>query len=42
MVDWRGFSNIVKMVVAQEEKQWNPVHKRLMSWIGVEQLYNAF
>jgi Mg-chelatase subunit ChlD len=41
MVDWKGFCDVVKLLVAKEKEQWNPVHEKMMPWIDVDQLYST-
>ena len=40
--DWKGFVNIVGTVLKAEERQFNPITRKVGPWIDVKQLQKAF
>ena len=37
-VDWKEFLSCVSNLLANEEKQWNPVTKRMEPWVNLKRL----
>eukprot|EP00521_Asterionellopsis_glacialis_P017026 CAMPEP_0195291352 /NCGR_PEP_ID=MMETSP0707-20130614/7745_1 /TAXON_ID=33640 /ORGANISM="Asterionellopsis glacialis, Strain CCMP134" /LENGTH=395 /DNA_ID=CAMNT_0040351657 /DNA_START=52 /DNA_END=1239 /DNA_ORIENTATION=+ len=41
-IDWKGFMKEVSILLEKEEKQWNPVKKRVMPWIDLKKLNKKY
>jgi len=40
--DWKGFTQCVSALLAKEDKQWNPVTKKLAPWIDMRKLEQKY
>jgi hypothetical protein len=40
--DWKGFVGVLSEVVKREGMQWNPISKKMGSWIDMKQLQKAY
>jgi len=40
--DWKGFCDTVARLMSQEQKQWNPITKRMEPWIDMKKLTRDF
>ena len=41
-VDWHGFLEVINVISHQEAKQWNPITKRLQSWVDMKKLKHSY
>jgi Mg-chelatase subunit ChlD len=41
-VDWKGFCDHTAVIVSNEQKQWNPMRKKMMPWIDMKKLAKTY
>lgn len=40
--DWKGFAEAVARIVKKEQKQWNPITKKVQPWVDVKKMNKVY
>ena len=42
MVDWEAFCNSIEIALKSEQKQWNPISRRMTPWVNINVLNRKY